>query len=49
MALSSVRHLTDETGLRPPKGCGRSGRAVGYGPQAGEGLVATEARGTLHR
>jgi hypothetical protein len=28
------------TGLRPPKGYGRSGRTVRYGPQAGEGSVA---------
>ena len=31
------------TGLRPPKGCGRSGRKARYGPQAGEGVLTTRA------
>jgi len=35
------------SGLRPPKGYGRSGHATGYGPQAGEGVSRVRAGGRL--
>jgi hypothetical protein len=43
------------SGLRPPKGYGRSGRAAGFGPQAGEGVLVRyfhgneESRSALRR
>jgi tRNA uridine 5-carboxymethylaminomethyl modification enzyme len=38
VARDSVFSRRRGTGLRPPKGYGRSGRAARYGPQAGEGV-----------